>query len=86
MFDNAPQGEPEPEQRPVTANDIYRNQRANLALRALDLEAEVVLLQQEKARLEQENAQLKAALAGAPPEHEPKSARARAGDHNGAGA
>jgi hypothetical protein len=85
MFDNTPQGEPQPEQRPVTADDIYRNQRANLALRALDLEAEVVLLQQEKARLEQENAELKAQLAV--PSAEPKNVRAahRGAEANGAG-
>lgn len=43
-----PQQEP---QRPITAEDIQRQQRASLALRALDLETENVLLQQEVAQL-----------------------------------
>lgn len=38
---------PSPASSTVTADDIHRQQRANLALRALDLEAENYLLQQE---------------------------------------
>ena len=41
----------------LTSDDIHRQQRANLALRTLDLEAENIILQQEvrqlKARIEE---------------------------------
>lgn len=64
MFDSAPQGEPgppqqAPEPRSITAEDVFRNQRANLALRALDLEVELVLLQEDHKRLIAENSALK---------------------------
>lgn len=45
-------------QREITAEDVHRQQRANLALRALDLEAENVLLQQEVERLKARLAEL----------------------------
>jgi cell division protein FtsB len=41
----------QPEQRDITKEDVQNQQRANLALRSLDLEAENVLLQQENAKL-----------------------------------
>lgn len=47
-----PQPEPQPEQpQRFTTEEIHRQQRANLALRALDLEAENIMLQQEIQRL-----------------------------------
>jgi hypothetical protein len=52
-----PPAPPEP-QREITAEDVHRQQRANLALRALDLEAENVLLQQEVERLRARLAEL----------------------------
>jgi len=59
MSNGASQGQmaQQPEQRDITKEDIQTQQRANLAIRALDLEAENVLLQQEnqklKARIEE---------------------------------
>lgn len=41
----------QPEQREITKEDVQNQQRANLALRSLDLEAENVMLQQENAKL-----------------------------------
>jgi hypothetical protein len=54
----------EQEQRPVTAEDIQRQQRAYLSLRALDLEAENILLQQEIQKLKAEIEELKVAPLG----------------------
>lgn len=51
---------PPPQPEPVTADDIQRQQRAHLALRALDLEVENVLLQQEVQRLTARVAELQA--------------------------
>jgi len=56
-----PQMAQQPEQqRDITTEDIQRQQRANLALRALDLEAENVILQQEVAKLKARIAELEA--------------------------
>jgi hypothetical protein len=46
------------EQREITTEEIHRQQRANLALRSLDLEAENVMLQQEVAKLKARIAEL----------------------------
>jgi hypothetical protein len=74
MFDATPQGDPQPQPqpqqeppRPITPEDIWRNQRANLSLRALDLEAEVILLQQENQRLQQRVAELTGQPVGSAP-------------------
>jgi hypothetical protein len=53
-----PQPAPQPmpqqqEQRDITKEDIHSQQRAHLALRSLDLEAENVMLQQENGKLKQ---------------------------------
>lgn len=54
------QAQPEQqEQRDITTEDIHRQQRANLALRALDLEAENVMLQQENQKLKAEIEELR---------------------------
>lgn len=47
-----------------TAEDVHRQQRANLALRALDLEVENVLLQQENQKLKVRIEELESLPAG----------------------
>lgn len=69
----------EPPPQPVTADEIQRQQRAHLALRALDLEVENVLLQQEVQRLTARVAELQAfaeaAVAEAPGSSEAHASR-----------
>lgn len=62
---NGSEGRPQPE-TPTTAEDIHRQQRAFLALRALDLEAENILLHQEVQRLKARIEELETAVPKVP--------------------
>ena len=48
------------EQREITKEDVQNQQRANLALRSLDLEAENIMLQQENQKLKARIGELEA--------------------------
>jgi len=53
----------------LTSDDIHRQQRANLALRTLDLEAENIMLQQEVRQLKAKIEELESAAFPAPRSH-----------------